>query len=302
MGIERLEWVGRLVADNPIIILTLAALLAVFSFQYSQQIEMEAGLKAFVDENSRLYQEYNDLYIERFGTDTITVLIEGEDVTSPEVLRAMDQVVRQMRDQNHVLGVRSIAEVILEVQETQTSKRSIPDDQELINKILESVDENALGPIMIDQSHALMAIVVPLHIDNVLIEDLVSDTKSSVQMANFPPGLTVVVTGSIPLEISVKNEMSANMTQLLAMAIALMALALLLLFRHFRFPILPLPVVLLGIVWTFGAMGFLRIPLSFVSMAAFPVLIGLGIDYAIQFRNRIEEELAKGRPAQEAAA
>jgi len=77
MGIERLEWVGRLVADNPIIILTLAALLAVFSFQYSQQIEMEAGLKAFVDENSRLYQEYNDLYIERFGTDTITSANRG---------------------------------------------------------------------------------------------------------------------------------------------------------------------------------------------------------------------------------
>ena len=29
-------------------------------------------------------------------------------------------------------------------------------------------------------------------------------------------------------------------------------------------------------------------------MSAFPVLVGIGIDYAIQFHNRIDEEFAKG--------
>jgi hydrophobe/amphiphile efflux-3 (HAE3) family protein len=40
-------------------------------------------------------------------------------------------------------------------------------------------------------------------------------------------------------------------------------------------------------------MGYLKIPLSMVSMSAFPILIGLGIDYAIQFHSRIEEELQR---------
>ena len=36
-----------------------------------------------------------------------------------------------------------------------------------------------------------------------------------------------------------------------------------------------------------------------VSMSAFPVLIGIGIDYAIQFHNRIDEEfINSGSPAQ----
>jgi hydrophobe/amphiphile efflux-3 (HAE3) family protein len=38
-----------------------------------------------------------------------------------------------------------------------------------------------------------------------------------------------------------------------------------------------------------------------VSMAAFPILIGLGIDYAIQFQNRIEEEFQRGESIANAA-
>jgi hydrophobe/amphiphile efflux-3 (HAE3) family protein len=43
-------------------------------------------------------------------------------------------------------------------------------------------------------------------------------------------------------------------------------------------------------------MGFLHIPMTMVSMSAFPILIGIGIDYAIQFHNRIDEEFKKGLP------
>ena len=41
-------------------------------------------------------------------------------------------------------------------------------------------------------------------------------------------------------------------------------------------------------------MGWLNIGLTMVSMAVFPVLIGLGIDYSIQFQSRYTEELEGG--------
>ena len=48
-------------------------------------------------------------------------------------------------------------------------------------------------------------------------------------------------------------------------------------------------------------MGLLHIPMTMVSFAAFPVLIGIGIDYAIQFHNRMNEERIGGKPPVEAA-
>ena len=43
-----------------------------------------------------------------------------------------------------------------------------------------------------------------------------------------------------------------------------------------------------------GLMGLVGIQLNMAVIGAFPVLIGLGIDYAIQFHARFDEEIRKG--------
>ena len=72
-----------------------------------------------------------------------------------------------------------------------------------------------------------------------------------------------------------------------------MILVLLIVFRV-KWSLLPLGIILIAVVATIGIMGWLNIGLTLVSMAVFPVLIGLGIDYAIQFQSRYTEELAGG--------
>jgi hydrophobe/amphiphile efflux-3 (HAE3) family protein len=299
---EALERIGSSIANNPMVILLFAAILTIASIHYSQQIEMNVGTTAFVDESSQLYQEYNHLYVDRFGIDSIAVVIEADDIASPEVLKAMDRVSRHMSEINHVLGIISISEIIANAEEQMTGTRKIPDSKEEIDKILANIDPALLQSIMPDRKHTVLDVAVPLHLPDSQIEEIVTETEATVENSEFPPDTAVSVTGNIPLNISIKSEMSANMTELLLVAIVLMALALIIFFRQSKYPILPLPVVLLGIVWTFGAMGYLKIPLSFVSMAAFPILIGLGIDYAIQFRTRIDEERSLGRAADQAAA
>ena len=41
---------------------------------------------------------------------------------------------------------------------------------------------------------------------------------------------------------------------------------------------------------TFGAMALLGAPLTMASIAVLPVLLGLGVDYAIQYQARVAEE------------
>jgi hydrophobe/amphiphile efflux-3 (HAE3) family protein len=57
-----------------------------------------------------------------------------------------------------------------------------------------------------------------------------------------------------------------------------------------RWKLLSLPAVLVGCVSAFGLMGFVGIPLTMVTISGLPILIGLGVDFAIQVHNRIEEE------------
>ena len=71
-----------------------------------------------------------------------------------------------------------------------------------------------------------------------------------------------------------------------------------------RWRLLPLLVVLVGVVWAFGLAGYLGIPLTIVTIAGLPVMLGIGIDYAIQMHARVEEEVIIDRaehPIQETA-
>ena len=62
--------------------------------------------------------------------------------------------------------------------------------------------------------------------------------------------------------------------------------------------------ILIGVVWAFGLAGYLGIPLTIVTIAGLPVMLGVGIDYAIQMHARVEEEVVIDRaehPIQETA-
>ena len=48
-----------------------------------------------------------------------------------------------------------------------------------------------------------------------------------------------------------------------------------------------------GITWGFAVVGYLGIPLTMVTISGLPILIGLGVDFAIQLHSRYEEEAAQ---------
>ena len=79
-----------------------------------------------------------------------------------------------------------------------------------------------------------------------------------------------------------------------AIAVAIMVVILLVLF-DVRWRLLPLGVILIGVVWAFGLAGYLGIPLTLVTIAGLPVMLGVGIDYAIQMHARVEEEVVIDR-------
>lgn len=293
--IDRKERLGCWIAKNPELILIAAVLLTLLSLHYAQQIEMH-GMRTedFVDEGSMLYQTYEHLFKERFATVSITVVIEGDDVTTPEVLKAMDRLAVHMESVPDVISVEGISQIVKTSAENELGRGCIPDEQELIDALLLKGDPRLLQNILPDRKHTILSIELPLTLTDEECEEVLHETEKAVAMAEFPLGVGVIVTGDAALGVAITKEMSENFGSLLGASGVLMILALLLVFRHVNWPLLPLPVVFLGIIWTFGIMGLLKIPMTMISMSAFPILIGIGIDYAIQFHNRIEEEFSKG--------
>jgi len=105
---------------------------------------------------------------------------------------------------------------------------------------------------------------------------------------------TITTTGAPKLLENLNDYLTGGMATLALIAVGIMIVILLLLFSV-RWRLLPLGIVLIGIIWAFGLAGYLGIPLTIVTIAGLPVMLGIGIDYAIQMHARVEEEVVIDR-------
>jgi predicted RND superfamily exporter protein len=97
-----------------------------------------------------------------------------------------------------------------------------------------------------------------------------------------------------PVIVSELTDSITHSIELLLVAVLLvMAATLSLVFRG-RPRLLPLGVAVLAAALTFGALAAVGASLTVAQVAVLPVLIGLAVDYAIQFQSRVHEALAEG--------
>jgi len=99
----------------------------------------------------------------------------------------------------------------------------------------------------------------------------------------------VVTTGASVLLRDINDYLRGGFLTLGAIAAALM-IGLLLVAFAVRWRLLPLGVVIVGQIWAFGLAGYLGLPLNVVTISGLPVLLGVGIDFAVQLQSRVEEE------------
>nr|WP_255679027.1 RND family transporter [Methanosarcina sp. DH1] len=281
---------GFFIQKNRFSILLIALLCILIATQGAQLIEMESGTETFVGKDSPLYQDYDHLYQKIFQTQSVVVMVEGNDVETADVMKAVDRLEHQVQATNGVIETTSPASLIKQINYKMTGKSKLPDTDEEIKTIVDG-NPDIFGQLIPDNTHMVISVVMAGSASEDNQEDILASTQEAVSLADFPPSYNIIVTGDPAFSVSMNDEMNSSMGVLLGLSAVFMIIVLLLVFRHVRWCLLPLPIVLLGIVYTFGAMGYIGIPMSMVSMAAFPILIGLGIDYAIQFHNRLEEEL-----------
>jgi hydrophobe/amphiphile efflux-3 (HAE3) family protein len=111
---------------------------------------------------------------------------------------------------------------------------------------------------------------------------------------------TYTVTGAPVVAEDLADALAGSTLRLLLIGLVLMAIVLALVFRS-GLRLVPLAVALAALAVTFGGMSLLGAPLTMASIASLPVLLGLGVDYAIQYQARVQEEGDAPRAARVAA-
>ncbi len=132
-----------------------------------------------------------------------------------------------------------------------------------------------------------------------MIRDAVGDDAFQIRDATY------VVSGAPVVVDGLADKLSSAIVVLLVAALVVMTLTLALIFGP-PARLLPLAVALVAAAITFGLLAAFGGSLTMASIAVLPILIGLAVDYAIQFQARFNEARASGsspaRAAVESAA
>jgi len=252
------------------------------------QISMQTGWETYVDKDSpagALQGKYNEDY----KADSIIFIIEAGDPLSPDVLAYIDNLETDLRQQQNIRSVQSITDV-LRASNGGTLPASRADTERIINTLPKSTRD------LIYPSNVLTLVQLRLTtgLSDKVQKSVLDNVGKVVDASAKPPGVRVELSGSPAFQQQMSAGLMSNMGVLIGGALVLMIITMGILFSYVRHRFMPVLLVAIGLVTSLGLMGLFGISLNMAVVGAFPVLIGLGIDYAIQFHARFDEEARKG--------
>jgi uncharacterized protein len=111
----------------------------------------------------------------------------------------------------------------------------------------------------------------------------------------FGPDNPPLVTVDLPVANAHSSRLvREDIVRLVPVIAAFIVACLWVAFRNARAIVISFTSLALGVVWTYGVMGYMGIPLNTLNMVIVPLVMGVGIDYAIHMINEFSEHKAEG--------
>ncbi|MFA7694913.1 MAG: hydrophobe/amphiphile efflux-3 (HAE3) family transporter [Methanoregula sp.] len=278
------QWVNR----RPQRVIGIIAVVFIIALIGTTMITMQTGTDTYLDRQSSLGIT-NKHYTDTFAADSLILIVETSDPLNPDVLNYLDRLEGDIRQQQNIAGASSIADVLKSM-----NGGVLPQSKGEIDQLVGKIPPATLK--VANPSKVLTLVQVPMSealSDNTKTATL-NNIESLVDHSNPPTGVKVSVSGNPAFAAQMKSEMGSQMGVLIGGAMILMVIVMGLLFSYVSYRFLPVVFVGLGLTTALGLMGLAGIELNLAVLGAFPVMIGLGIDYAIQFHARLDEEARKG--------
>lgn len=232
------------------------------------------------------------------GSQTISVMISG-DIKDPAVMKDIDDLTRHLKQQEGVGNVFSIADVVREMSKAlyepgEEGYDKIPDSSQAIAQMFELYnmsgnpdDWKQLMNFENTKAHLLVKLSKP---ENEIIRGLRDEIKN--YTADFPAEITLggyaIIMADFAQKI-IQGQVSSLLFALLAVFILLSVI-----FRSARGGVIGSIPLAVSILIQFGVMGLTNVAIDAATALLSSIMIGVGVDFTIQFLWRYNSELRKG--------
>lgn len=281
------DWLATAITTRPLVVAGVTVMIFLIALYGITLVTMEAGSDTYIDKNTprgALLSHYTDTY----GSNALMLIIDTGDIKDVETLRYIDRLQADIANEQYVDRVSGIVDLL-----KQGNGGTLPSSSAEINQIIDRAPPELIERYIPSKMMTISVITLQPGLSDSRQEQVLDTIHGVVALSNPPPDMAVTISGQPAFTQEMKNEMMSSMGVLIMAAMVLMVVAVMSLFNHVRYPLLSVMVVASGLILTFGFMGLSGTPISMVVIGAFPVLIGIGIDYAVQMHSRLDEEIRK---------
>ncbi len=121
-------------------------------------------------------------------------------------------------------------------------------------------------------------------------EDFIEGLEHIVSETEKPAGLNVGLTGESVISKELRNQVKPTIQRTSMFSLIGIFMVVCLLFLSLRYGIISLLAIGFGIIWVYGILGLLGMPISSTMSGGISMIMGIGIDFGIQVVNRFRQE------------
>lgn len=241
----------------------------------------------------------SDMINSKFGgSQSVSVMIEG-DIKDPEIMKGIDKLTINLEGMNGVGGVFSISQAVREMSKAlyfpgENQYDRIPETREAIAQMFELYnmsgnpdDFSQMMNLENTKAHILVRLSNP---ENSIINE--AKTKISGIVKEIPAKSTVGGYAIIMTDFAssiIKGQMYS-----LVFALTTLFILLTLIFRSVRGGLIGSIPLAVSIIIMFGFMGFAGIPIDAATALLSSIMIGVGVDFTIQYIWCFNSYITKG--------
>lgn len=295
MANKIIETYSHYVAHHSFIVLLVVALLTVGALRSASMIQTEGTAFTKMFPKDLEVMKTLSLAQDEFGGITgVTIAVEVDDdamepnsisdVREPRVMSYVDVLAAKSKKVENVIQASSAADIV-----KSRNNGIIPDS---LNTIIATLSSSPEGAQYISRDYKMSLVRVSLGNVEEKEKQLVNDMREVIATTAAPQGIKAGLTGEPTMSVVFQESTGPDMERTSKYSfIGILAITIII-FSSIRHGLIPIVSVTLGLMWAFGLMGMLNIRMS-SQMAGFASMVmGIGIDFAIQVVNRYREEMA----------
>ncbi len=277
---------------------------ALFFMQIKQKSRMETDLDKYMPQDHPAFV-YSDQAEEWFGiNDGIIVAIENQNgIFNTATLDTLKQLTRRLQKMEEIekADVTSLytADNIVGTEDGMDVKafyKRVPSSEEGLNKLKFNVENNEMTFGRLVSFDETVTVIIAEIRDDVFTQDFYEEILS-LAASYETKDIKIHVAGRPIVEGTMALLGPADMKKMVPIVLLVIALVLFIMLRSVKSTILTMAVVFFSVVWSFGLMAAVNIPIYAVSTMIPVMLIAIGVADGIHLYSHLQLYLRKNPDA-----